>query len=137
MSKPAKVYDRKAVYTGRRIGRDGKIYHRFELLPKRDEMHFAGIKQVWIGYTYKCTENSISAKPERTEDTKENNPAWEGADEAVDAHNAKKRAEANMRKEAKKNVQKAVEALRPIMRGLSIFEREELVKYLVDKARSK
>lgn len=137
MSKPKKapaalkVYDREAVFVGRRVCSDGSTAWKFELLPDRKPMLFGRIKGVWIGYTYKCTDKSISGSPERTEREREKNPKWEAADALVDAKNARERAEREISKLSKKNLTAAIEAIRPLCRGLDYGELTKLITYLV------
>lgn len=128
-------YDRKAVYTGRRLASNGKVYHRFELLPERSDMHFTGLTGVWLGHTYECTDSKIAKRPKMTDDDREDNAEWEAADAEVDAKNAVKRAEAKVRSQTKPALKKAVEALRPLFRGKGYFERRALIEYLAELAK--
>lgn len=128
-------YDRKAVYTGRRL-QGNKVYQRFELLPERTEMFFSGIKGAWIGYIYKCTDSKMSSKPERTDDDRMDNAEWDAADALVDAYNAKKRAEAAIRGKQSPALKAAIVALKPLMRGLSSFSRAALIAYLAEETRN-
>lgn len=130
-----KEYNARAVYTGRRLG-GGKVWQRFELLPDRREMYFSGVKGLYIGYAYECTDKTIPARPKCDHEIKrEDNPEWDAADAVVDARNAERRAQAKMKEESRPALKKAVEALKPLMRGLSVFDREALIKYLADQAR--
>lgn len=133
--KDEKRYDRRAVYTGRRLG-GGKIFHEFELLPERKKMYFQGIRRVFIGYAYKCTAGRMPEKPEIDYEIKrEDNPKWDADDALVDATNAAKRAEKKYREAASPALKKALEALIPLVKGKNVFEREALLKYLLDKTR--
>jgi len=133
MSKPQPTkYDRKAVYTGRRLSSNGKVYHRFELLPERESMYFTGVVGVWLGHTYECTDDRIAKRPKMTDDPREDNAEWEAADAEVDAKNAQKRAEAKIRASTKPALKKAVEALRPLVRGKDYFARKALIEYLAE-----
>lgn len=131
-----KVYTRKAVYTGRRMS-GGKVWQRFELLPEKTEMFFRGVKRVYIGATYKCNRTSIAGKPERIDDEMIFNAEWDAADALVDAHNAEKRAEAKYRAKASPALKNAVEALRPLVRGIGFFDAKALTDYLVTEAKKK
>jgi hypothetical protein len=133
--KPPTKYDRQCVFVGRRVASGGKTSYKFELLPKREPMYFGKIKGVYIGHTYECTENSISGKPNRVERERESNPEWEAQDALVDAANEEKRAQRKWAESSKPTVKKAIEALKPLMRGLTIFERELLIKHLCEKTR--
>lgn len=129
-------YNRKAVYTGRRLENDGKVYQRFELLPDHSEIFFRRVRSVWIGHTYKCADSKISLRPERTDDDRIDNPEWEGFDAIVDAHNAKRRAEAKLRAKLTPSLKAAIVALKPLMRGKAHFERRAIIEYLADKSRN-
>jgi hypothetical protein len=134
MSDKKPIYNTKAVYTGRRFGRDGKVRHRFEKA-NGEELNFRGIKGVCLGYTYKCSASTIAERPERTDDDRIDNPEWEAADAMVGAYNAQKRAEAKMRKEAKPALRAAVLALKPLLKGKDYFGRRALIEYLVELTR--
>lgn len=123
----------KAVYTGRRL--DGsKVLQRFEERPSGKERWFQGIKGVWIGYTYECGAKQMSRRPARKDDPAINNPAWDAADALVTAHRAEQKAEAKYRGTVSPALKTAVAALKPICKGLDIFEATKLIKYLVDQA---
>lgn len=130
-------YDRKAVYTGRRLFRSGSVVYRFELLPEKTEMFFSGIRGLIIGYTYACSASQMPTRPVRLEDEAIENPEWEVADALVDAEKRMKREEAKLRAKASPSVKKACEALRPLMIGKDYFSRKLLIEYLADKARAK
>ena len=131
---PKAEYKCKCIYAGRRIGGDGKTYQLFLLLPEKREMYFRGVKRVWLGYTYKCGDTSISTKPERTDDEHVKNPEWESADTLVDIKTAEKRAETKLKKNTKPAMREAIEALRPLMKNLSYFNRRSLIEYLATEA---
>lgn len=134
-STPTK-YDRKAIYIGRRL--DGKGHLQvFLLLPEKKEIHFKGIKRVWIGHTYKCSATKMSTRPERLPDDRVDDPAWEAQDALVDAENAKKRAEEKVSKMSKPQMRAAIEALRPLLEGVGYFGQSALVRHLVDQAGTK
>lgn len=124
------VYNLTCVYTGRRISNDQKeVFQRF-VKPDGTESLYKGVKGVWIGHTYKCAEKNISTKPERVDTPRIDNPEWEAADALVDAHNRRKRAEAAIAKSTKPGIKAAIEVLTPLCRGLAIWEREALIRYL-------
>jgi hypothetical protein len=129
---PAKPkYPFKAVYTGRRVASDGKVYQRFEKIPGGNEMYFKGIKGVWLGHIYACGDGTISMRPERIRDEDPiDDPEWEAADTLVDAHNAKKRAEATVRKASKPALKAAIAALKPLCEKLDYFQRKTLITHL-------
>lgn len=131
-------YNRKAVYTGRRIsGPSSKIYHRFELLPERSEMFFQGVRRVYIGYTYECSADRIAQKPVKTDDERIDNPEWDAADALIDQRRAEKRAEAKIKASTRPALKAAIAALRPLMRNLGYFQRKALVEYLAEESRKK
>ena len=134
--KPKTEYKEKAVYTGRRRFQNGKVVHRFQK-SNGEEMFFGGIKGVWIGFTYKCGGDSISRKPERTDDERIDNPEWDAADALIDAQNRVKRMEKRLAANTKPALKEAIDALIPLVRGLRNFDRDVLVKYLVDQAMKK
>ncbi len=130
---PKTEYKERAVYTGRRLGQDGKVRQRFELLPSKQEMFFTGIKRVYIGYTYKCHSDSISVKPEMTTDPLVNNPEWDAKDALVDKYNEEKRAEAKIRNASKPALKAVIEALYPLTKNLSFSDRRKLIELLIEK----
>lgn len=137
MSNPKEVFKLTCVYTGRRLFNDGSVVQRFEM-PDGTERFFSGIKNVWIGYSYKIGEKTISTRPERISEIEiKNNPEWDAADALVDAKNAKKRAEAKMKAQTKPAMKAAVLALTPLCKNLDLFQREALIKFLVDQTRYK
>lgn len=127
-----------AVYTGRKLGNDGKtIFQRFIVTDGKERL-FRGVKNVIPGYTYRIGKDYIATSPERVPDAAfVDNPEWEAADALVDAANAKRRAEAKIRAKAKPGVKKAIEALRPLLRGISYYDRLALVEYLATEAAKK
>ena len=127
------IYDRKAVYVGRRIS-GNKVYQMFELLPKNEPMVFTGIRGVILGYTYKCTEKTISTRPERTEDELIYNPDWEAKDALVDAHNEKRRSDAKMRRLSKPHLKTAIDSIQPLLKGLHFHDFQPLIGYLTKMA---
>ena len=131
-------YKHTCVYAGRRLSQDGKrVYQRF-IDSKGNEMLFKGVSGVWIGYTYKCSETQIARKPERVRDVERiDNPEWDAADALVDSHNARKRADAKIAKSTRPAMKAAIEAIRPLVRGLHHFERKALIEYLAVKSQEK
>jgi hypothetical protein len=136
-SKPTPIKrDRQAIYVGRRWGTKGTTLQKFLLLPERKEMYFKGVKGVHMGYTYECSEDSISAKPKMIVDApRVDDPEWEAEDALVDAANAQKRADAKIRANASPTMKKAIESIKPLLRGRNSYERELLVRYLIEKSR--
>jgi len=127
----------RVIYTGRRLMNSGKVWHRFEGAGGV-ERFFSGVCGVYIGHTYKCTPNSIQRRPERDQDVESvDNPAWEAADELVDAELAKRRAEKKVASRSKPAIKAALAALEPLCRNLDFFEMEKLIKYLAVEARNK
>ncbi len=123
------------VYTGRRTTDSGKVWQRFEM-PDGKEMFFKGVRRVYIGHTYKCSAGSISSRPECVYDIKRViKPEWAAADAVVNAKNAARRSEAKMALKSKKELHDAVEALAPLFKGLSFFDRRALVELLVTKCK--
>ncbi len=131
-------YDRKCVYIGRRLLSDGKVGHKFLLLPENEPMLFGGkIKNVWLGYIYKCSASSISTKPERTEDEPIENEDWHAEDAAVAASLKRTATERKLERTAPYAMNRAIEALRPLVKDRSFFECQTLVNMLIEKARKK
>lgn len=138
MSAPKKSeynHQHQCVYVGRRLNAKGKTLQMFQLLPSRKEMCFRGVKGVWIGYTYKCSDSAISAKPERVDREREDNPEWDAEDALVDATRAQKRADDVLKKKASPALKAAVQALTPLVKRIDWFQQETLVKYLIGEAR--
>lgn len=129
-------HDQTCVYTGRRLTWDNKVWQRFET-PDGKERFFTGIKRVWIGHTYRCSESSILIKPERVDVPWVDNPAWSAEDALVDAHNAKKREEKKLRDRATPALKNAIAALAPLCKGLSQYKREALISHLAYEAAKK
>lgn len=132
-----KKYNRQAVYIGRCWLKGGKVGQSFLLLPERREMTFAGIKGLYIGYTYACMASKMPIRPEMVERQREDNPKWEAQDALIDAHRAKERANAKYRGEANPSLRAAGEALRPLVEGIPLHEVRELVNFLVLEAMMK
>ncbi len=130
-------YDRVAVYTGRRLMKSGEVYQRFELLPNRDELFFAGVKRVFIGEAYECNADRMPVRPVQAKHPNEDKPEWEAADALVDAHRAVKRAEAKAAVMSNPNLKRATEALSPLFKGLDYFNRKALVEFLATKVKGK
>jgi hypothetical protein len=126
------IYNRRAVYTGRRRFSNGKVVHRFELLPSRSEMNFGGVVGVWIGYTYECGADSIAKRPKRVDVEREDNAEWEAADELVSDENARKTAEKKIASLSTPALKAARAALAPLVKGLHYHERRELARRLVE-----
>ncbi len=134
--KEEKIYTRRAVYTGRRL--NGKnVFQCFELLPEKKEMFFKGIRGVHLGYTYECTDSQMPVRARCVDVERIDNPEWEAADAIVDARNAEKRAASKMAATSKPNLKRALEVLRPLMRGLSYYDTRNLIEYLVIEAKKK
>lgn len=135
--KKTEANTREAIYVGRRLLQNGATAHCFLLLPEKREMLFRGIKGIFIGYTYKCGSSTMPVRPDRTEAERIDNPEWEAADALVDARNARKRAEAKIRKSTRPALRNAIAALRPLLRGMSYFDRKELITYLAEQTKRK
>lgn len=119
-----------ATYTGRRLLANGKVYQRFEGSDGR-ERYFRGIRGVSIGFTYRCAKAKMPIRPEMTDDERINNPEWEAADALVDERNAKRRADAKVQSMSKPALKAAMEALKPLIKGMSYYERAALVNHLI------
>ena len=128
-----KIY--KCIYTGRRLTKDGKVYHRFESLPEREDIYYRNIRGVHIGYTYECGKNQMSTRPKRCDDERIDNPEWESNDALVDTRNMMRRADAKIKRASRPALKKAIEALQPLLKGLNIFDQANLIKYLCNEAR--
>lgn len=129
-SKPS----RKAVYAGRRMAGDGKVYHRFYLLPEMKEMNFASTKSCWIGYTYTCWATQMLVRPERTDADHIQNAIWEAADAVVEASLQERKREKRMEKKSQYQIQRCVEELRPLVKSLNYFDTRSLMRVLIMKA---
>ncbi len=127
-------YNYKAVYCGRKLCGDGKVYQRFLRTDNNKEMHFQGVKRVWIGYTYKCGAGSISTKPERTLDERFDNAEWEATDTLVDVHNSNRRAEKKLQEKVAPTLKAAIEALKPLFKDKGYFERKAIIEWLAEKS---
>lgn len=134
-SKAKPNMNRQAVYTGRRLLIGGGIAHSFLLLPDRTKLLFKSTRGVRIGWTYECGEAEIARRPKQVEREHEENLEWITADALVDAHNAEKRAQAKYAAKSGERIKAAVEALRPLLRATSYYDRKALVEYLLEKAR--
>lgn len=124
----------KVVYTGRRLVDGKKVWQRFED-EKGHERFFAGIRRVYIGHAYEAAAKSMSARPKQLDDPRVDNPTWEALDALVDDHREKQRAAKRWDKASRPIVKAAVKALVPLVRGISFFEVESLVRHLALKAR--
>lgn len=131
-------YNRTCVYAGRKLSYDeNKVFQRF-IKEDGEEMIFQGVKGVWIGYTYRCSDNRIAAKPERVHEIERiDNAEWEATDALVDARNAKRRAESKLSASSKPTIKAAIAALRPLMKGRSYFDRRALIEWLCVEASKK
>lgn len=133
----ATKYTRRAVYTGRRLTTKG-VYQRFELLPERTEMWFRGIKGVHLGWTYECSASAIATRPKFVESADHKSLAeWEVADALVDARNQEKRQEAKLRALSTPAINRAVEAIEPLIAHAGILNESALVRLLVRRAYEK
>lgn len=136
--KPKPVtHDREAVFIGRRVATDGSTLYVFELLPNRKQMLFGKVNGVSIGFTYKCSENGISKNPEWVDRPQETNPKWEVEDAVVDAINAQKRGQREREKLSKPKVNRAIEALRDLLKELpfgDFVNRKALVEFIAREA---
>lgn len=131
---PENKYPFTCIYAGRRLRYDGKVYQLF-LRDGKEEMGFSGVKGVWIGYTYRCGEDKIATKPERTDAERVDNPEWDAKDALVDAHRAEKRAKAKLADATRPALKNAITALVPLVRNIPGFQARHLVEYLVDEAK--
>jgi hypothetical protein len=127
------VYSHKAVYIGRRLS-GTKVLQAFLLLPDKKEIFFAGVRGVYMGYTYLCTDKNIAKRPERAEDEQLNDPQWEAEDALVDAYNEEKRGAQKMSKLSKPAVNHALEALMPLLKGLHYFDYHKLIEHITKLA---
>jgi hypothetical protein len=135
---PAKPkFNRKAIYTGRRVLPNGQVGQRFELLPEGREMYFKSIKGVWLGHVYACGDGEIATRPERLSDGAIIKAEWEAADTLVDAHNARKRAERAVSEASKPALKAAIEALKPLCEKLDYFQRKALITHLAMQLKQK
>ncbi len=139
-------YTRRAVYIGRRFwytkGGKGRVVYVFQFLPSRKELGFGRIRRVHIGNTYKCGTDTMPRHPERDfERPREDNPEWDARDALVEAENVKRlaqaKAEAKVAALSKPALKIAIEALRPLVRGLDYLQCKNLVVYMIEKARNK
>lgn len=134
MAKKETKYARHLVYTGRRKYENGKTLQRFEILPKREEVFFSGVKGVYLGYTYGASIKQLARRPERLDEyEREDNPAWDAADALVDVANAKKRADSVLSRLEKPALKAAIDALTPLVASLDYYDTKELVTYIASK----
>lgn len=125
-------YRKTAFYTGRRVVGQ-KVLQRFEF-PDGREMFFKGVRQVWIGAAYRCGAKNISTRPERVYDVDPiHNPKWEAADAVAASFLSQKRAEKKLANNQTPMLDAAVEALLPLCREVSYFERKYLIEELLDR----
>ncbi len=135
-NKTTPIYDRKCIYTGRRLS-GKKVFQRFELLPEKKEVYYSGIRGVVIGYTYPCSEKSMPTRPQSTEDERVDNPEWDAGDALVDAHHAEKRSQARMNAKSKPALRAALDSIRPLVSGLSYYDARNLIEFLVVESKKK
>jgi hypothetical protein len=129
-------YKLTAVYTGRRLLSDNKtIIHRFERGDR--ELLFKGIKRVWIGHTYKCSESQMPIRPERADVPRIDNPAWEAADELVSAQKKHQRSEVKLKNTSSPALKTAIIALAPLVKDLGYFQIKLLIEHLIDSLTGK
>lgn len=129
---PKPEYNEKAVYTGRRLQSNGEVWHRFEK-PNGEEMYFGKTQRVYIGHTYACGKSNIARRPERDYGIERvDNPEWDAADALVDAHRARRRAEAKAKATSSPALKNASAALAPLFKGLDYFQRRYLIEYLAN-----
>jgi hypothetical protein len=127
-------YNRKAIYTGRRLGAKG-FSHRFELLPSRKEMFFKGVTGVHIGFTYECAASHIRKRPARIiEAERIDNPDWEAQDALVKERAQETSAFKKLSALSRPNLQAAIEALLPLIKNVGHYDITKLVNFLVNQA---
>lgn len=122
----------KYVYAGKRRDAKGRVYGLFiRQNKKREEAWYRGIKGVSIGYTYLGYASKMPVRPERTDDERQDNPSWEALDTIVDSERRKARLGAQVQRLSKPALAAAVAAIKPLLKGLSPWHLEALVRHLV------
>lgn len=132
-----------AVYTGRRLwggtlfGGKQTVVHQF-ITKTGKELHFSGTRGIRMGATYLIFSNAAPIRPKRVWDAEDQfNPKWEAEDALVDAHYARQRAEAGVKKLNRASLNRAMEALIPLVRDLGHYETKQLIEHLVGQLKSK
>ncbi len=121
-----------AVYVGRRLYPNRTTRQVF--LRGGKEMHFNGVVGVRIGYTYRCSAKGIAKRPERVDVERVDNAEWDAADAIVSAFRAEQSAEKKLARSTSPALKHAVDALRPLVRSINIWQQKQLVEYLVFEA---
>jgi hypothetical protein len=120
-----------AVYSGRRLAASGGEVFQTFTLPDGTELLYKGIRGVYIGHTYRCSAESIATWPERVPGAEVVvNGEWEARDSLAEAWLAKGRAKKKMAASHKPMVKKAMDALRPLVKGLPLYEHNALITHL-------
>lgn len=141
MSKKTK-FKYQAVYVGRRLNGSTTV-QCFELLPDHKPMLFRGIRGVFLGYTYRCTETSMPIRPEMVDAPIIHNPDWEVQDALVDQYREKRRAEKRFESASKPHLRAAVKAIQALFQNTnatvfdSFYSRKKLIEYLVEVSSKK
>lgn len=133
-----KYDDHTAIYIGKRIlGND--VAQCFERTDTKEILKFKRIKSVYIGSTYKCGENGILVSPERVDVETIENPKWEAENAIAEEYLWRKRAqtkvESTLKKEEKRHLKTAIEALRPLVKSVDYdyFKIERLMHAIGQK----
>lgn len=122
-----------AVYIGRRATVEGKIVQAF-LLPTGKTVLFKGVSGVFIGGTYECNGKQISKRPKRIDVDVKNDPDWEREDLQAEAVQKKRSLDDRLKKESRPQVNRVIEQLKPLLKGLSFYQKRILIEQLVSLA---
>ena len=126
-----------ALYVGRRLN-GGHVSQAFKL-PDEKLVAFKGIHGVFIGgtYLYNDEKRTMSSKPERVDAPVVHNAEWEAADAAAEGHLARVREDARLKKCSRPAIRRAVETLRPLLKGSDYYAKRALIEFLIVEAGKK
>lgn len=142
MKPPEKVYP--LIYIGRRLSKDGKLWHAFFNPATKEECFWKAIRGCYIGATYESSgepgKEKISKRPTRILDasrpTESQLEKWQAQEDVVSAQLAEKNAESKVRKTfTDRKYKTEIAALCRIVNHLNLFEREAFVRFVIYQAR--
>lgn len=121
------------VYIGRRFNGPDVVQAFREESGK--EIIFKGIVGVTLGCAYKYDgDGKLAKRPERAERELAHNPAWDAQDALVEDYLRERRAKAKAKGLSRPAYRNAVEAIRPLLRGLNGRERSALIRRFIEDA---
>lgn len=122
-----------AIYIGRRLNGD-KPVQAFQL-PNKKVVYFRSIVGIFIGGVYECFGGTtMNTRPKRIDTAVTVDPEWEREDLRVEAKVKRRRLEERLKRDSRPAVNRVVDALAPLVKGIGFWEKKALVEYLIQLA---